>query len=502
MSIEDGTHGNLFDQPTLGPTANGAGENAAAPQRFGDYELLAELGRGGMGVVYKAYEPALNRLVALKMVLPGALPDAAELARFQSEAAAAARLQHPHIVKVHRVGVQDGRHFYSMDLIEGASLAQRVSEGPLPGRVAARYLACVARAIHHAHQQGILHRDLKPGNILVDKGDRPHVTDFGLAKQLSADRGQTRTGAVLGTPSYMAPEQAVGSKELGPATDTYGLGALLYELLTGRPPFRGETPLDTLMQVIEHEPAPPRLLNPHVDRDLETICLKCLSKRPADRYASAEALAEDLERYLAGESIRARSFNMIDRLARSLDRSQFDVEFGPYGTMIYWFALIVFVQHLFKHVLILYRQPPWAIQASQAVQFLLLGFVLWLYRPRGKGLIPTSTAERLLWSVWLGYIVSCLLLSYVCWKVLGVEKLYTGELYLFFAIVTGMAFFVLGSSYWGRCYALAAAFWALVPVMRVDLRWATLEFGAMWTLALLLIGRRLQVLGRQRAVGK
>jgi hypothetical protein len=400
---------------------------------------------------------------------------------------------------VHRVGVQDGRHYYSMDLIDGPSLGQRLSDGPLPGRTAARYLAGVARAIHHAHQQGILHRDLKPGNILLDRDDQPHVTDFGLAKQFTADSGHTRTGAVLGTPSYMAPEQATGSKELGPATDVYGLGALLYELLTGRPPFRGETPLDTLMQVIEHEPAPPRLLNPRVDRDLETVCLKCLAKRPADRYPSALALAEDLERYLSGEPIQARSFNMMARLARSLEHSQFDVEFGPYGTMIYWFAAIVFVQHLIKHFLIANRQPAWAIQGSQLVQFLLIGFVLWLYRPPGKGLLPTSTAERLLWAVWLSYIFSCLILSAVCWKLLGVERLYRGEIYPFYAVTTGMAFFVLGSSYWGRCYAIALAFWALAGAMLADLRWAALEFGGLWTLALVVVGRRLQLLGRERA---
>ena len=268
---------------------------------------------------------------------------------FRVEAGAAARLSHPNIVAVHRVGQLEGRHYYSMEYVEGPTLAQRLVNGPLPGRVAARYLSAVARAIHHAHENGILHRDLKPGNILIDADDQPRVTDFGLAKKFTADRGQTRTGAILGTPSYMAPEQAAGRKDIGPACDIYSLGALLYELLTGRPPFRAETPLDTLLQVIDREPAPPRLLNPKIDRDLETICLKCLSKQPRDRYATAQDLALDLERYLSGESIRARSFNVMDRLARVLQRSQFDLEFRQYGNMLLWFAVIVFLTHVVKH---------------------------------------------------------------------------------------------------------------------------------------------------------
>jgi hypothetical protein len=469
------------------------------PQAFGDYELLGEVGRGGMGVVFKAWEPALRRFVALKMLLPGAVGDEADLRRFRAEAEAAARLHHPHIVAVHRAGSLDGRHFFSMDFIDGPSLAQRLADGPLPGRTAARYVAVVARAIHHAHQAGILHRDLKPGNVLLDARDEPHVTDFGLAKQFTPDpaagaAGQTRTGAILGTPSYMAPEQASGSRALGPACDVYGLGAVLYELLTARPPFRAETPLDTLLQVLQSEPAPPRLLNPRVDRDLETVCLKCLQKDPRDRYPDAQALADDLERYLHGDSIQARSFNLVDRLARTLERSQYDVEFTAYGTLLYWFAAIVAVVYLVKHWFIVTRQPiPW-ILGSQVVQFALMAGVFWRYRRHA--LLPTTTAERQMWSVWIGYLTASVLISVVSGVLLDPEKLYQGVLYPYFSCVTGLAFFALGSNYWGWCYAYGAAFFLLPFLMLLHLGWADLEFGGLWTAALVRIGSRLHHLGR------
>jgi serine/threonine-protein kinase len=473
----------------------------AAPrpeERFGDYVLLGELGRGGMGVVYKAFEPDLGRHVAVKMILSGALSGAGDLHRFHAEASAAARLQHPHIVKVHRVGVHEGRHFFSMDYIAGTSLAHKLADGPLPGKVAARYLVTVTRAIQHAHDQGILHRDLKPGNILLDERDEPHVTDFGLAKQMSGDDGQTRTGALLGTPSYMAPEQASGSKALTTAVDVYGLGALLYELLTARPPFRGESALDTVMQVLENDPVPPRLLNPRVDRDLETICLKCLAKRPRDRYASAAELADDLQRYLDGDSVQARSLNMIDYLSRTLERSQFDIEFRAYGNLMLVFAAIVAITHVGKHFLMVTHQSYPLILLARVGQFALLFGALWLQRPRGRGLLPGTAAERLLWSVWLGYIAACFLASEVTRQLSGLDALYEGKYYPYYALFTGIAFFVLGSSYWGRLYAVGTAFFALALVMVVDTRWATLEFGALWTVTLCLIGVRLRRLGREK----
>jgi WD40 repeat protein/tRNA A-37 threonylcarbamoyl transferase component Bud32 len=308
--------------PDQEPTEPDLAGDPGSPPCLGDYEILQLIARGGMGVVYKARHKKLRRLVALKMILAGRLASTSDVQRFYTEAEAAAQLDHSGIVPIYDVGEQEGQHFYAMGYVEGGSLAARVREGPLPPHEAAELVRRIGEAVAYAHERGIIHRDLKPANVLLDSDGQPKVTDFGVAKNLHGDSHLTGTGQVLGTPSYMPPEQAQAmGQTVGPAADVYSLGAILYCLTTGRPPFQAASAMETLQQVLVQEPVSPRQLNAAVDRDLETICLKCLQKEPAKRYGSAAALAEDLRRFLAGEPIQARPVTRLERLWRRCRRN-------------------------------------------------------------------------------------------------------------------------------------------------------------------------------------
>src|SRR5262245_44839713 len=296
-------------------------ENGVLPRITG-YEVEAILGQGGVGVVFRARDLRLGRPVALKMLLAGAYAGPTELARFQREAEAVASLCHPNIVQVYEVGDHGGRPYFTMELVEGGSLAQKLTTTPPPIRWAAELVASLADAVAVAHSTGIVHRDLKPANILLTADGIPKISDFGLARRVEGDDRLTWTGTTVGTPSYMAPEQASGTTgRVGPAADVYGLGAILYELLTGRPPFRGGTALETFRLVLADEPVPPSRLNPRVPRDLETVCLKCLQKEPQRRYSGAAALAEDLRRYLLGKVVAARPVGGLERAAKWVRRN-------------------------------------------------------------------------------------------------------------------------------------------------------------------------------------
>src|SRR5213594_491502 len=295
---------------------------------LGDYELLEEVGRGGQGVVFRARQKSLNRTVALKVISLGQWASKAHLKRFRLEAEAAARLEHPGIVPIHEVGERDGSCYFSMKFVEGGQLDAVVKREQMPIRRAVELIGKVARTVHYAHEHGILHRDVKPGNILLDAKGEPHLTDFGLARLLETESTVTRTMEFLGTPSYMAPEQAVGNNAaVSGTTDVYGLGAVLYQLLTGHPPFAGGTTFETIKLLLDTEPRQPRLLNPKIGRDLSTICLKCLEKNPKRRYSSAFALAEDLDRWLKHEPILARRTGIFARGKKWVRRN-------PTGTLL------------------------------------------------------------------------------------------------------------------------------------------------------------------------
>jgi serine/threonine protein kinase len=461
---------------------------------FGDYELLSELARGGMGVVYRAKQNKLNRIVALKMILAGQFASEEDVQRFYTEAEAAAQLDHPGIVPVYEVGEHEGQHFFSMGFVEGTSLSARVAAGPLPPREAASLTKLVSEAIAYAHSKGVIHRDLKPANVLLDKQGVPKVTDFGLAKNMESESGLTRTGSVMGTPSYMPPEQAGGdNSQVGPRSDVYSLGAMLYCLLTGRPPFQSANALDTLMQVLEHEPVPPQQLDSKIDPDIQTICLKCLEKDPQHRYATAQDLADDLGRFAKGDPISIKSVKLLERVTRSINRSKHDIDLRSWGMMLYWFAGIVFLAEVGIYLGALSGPPfpaKWAafIRVTQATT---MGLVFWNSRKAWSKSI--GSAERQMLSIWIGFIVGCCLMLAVAYLLATPDRpLNELSVYPYFAIVSGLTFASLGSSYWGHCYIFGTWFFFLSLIIPFHLSMGPLEFGTSWALCLLLIGRRLR----------
>jgi hypothetical protein len=477
------------------------------------YDILEELGRGGMGIVYKAWQVRANRAVALKMILAGAGASQDDLARFANEARAVAALQHPNIVQVHEVGEHQGHSFFSLELCEGGTLEHRLHGVPLPCQEAAQLVQTLAQAVYAAHEKHIIHRDLKPSNILFTSAGIPKVADFGLAK-VGGDRpgGEggprpTITGTVMGTPSYMAPEQAGGkTHEISPRVDVYALGALLYECLTGRPPFQGATAMDTLMEVLERNPVPPRLLNSRVEHDLESICLKCLEKDPALRYASARDLAEDLGRYLEGMPVQATSLNVIDRLTRALEQGKHAPEFGHWGTLLLLFGVIVFIMQTCCFVLIWLGQPVWQAWLLRFMQFVLMGLVFWKFRDRMVW--PTSAAEKQLWSIWIGYFIAFAAIWLISRALLtpGLRSLGPprspawegGFVYPFSTVLAGFAFFVMGSNYWGQFYTIGIVYLLIGIVMAVSLTWAPLLFALLWGGTLTLVGLHLRRLHAER----
>ncbi len=493
------------DSPTVPQTPP---EPMPPPDSFGDYEILEEIGRGGMGVVYKARQKSLDRIVAIKMMREARLSSESDRDRFLAEAESAARLKHPNIVTVYEVGNQNGLPFIVMEFVEGRNLSQRLSEGPMQPREAARLVAVVARAVQQAHERGILHRDLKPANILLQNDERetrndeskpshsslinhrsslvPKVTDFGLAKRLTVSPDgmrdwRTQTGAIVGTPGYMAPEQATGRKDLTPATDVYALGAILYECLTGRPPFLATNPIDALMMVVEQEPVPPRMLTAGIDRELEMICLKCLQKPPELRYATSAEFAADLEAYRAGEAVSSQPSGLSYFLSRMLRETHHVGVLENWGLLWIWHSLATFVLCLLTQIM------AWSNVTDHTTYLLMWsigliawGTILWRLRRRAG---PVLFVERQLAHAWAAGVCASIAM-FVIERVMELPVL---NLSPALAVAAGMVFVIKAGILSGRFYVTAAALFLTATIMPlVDAK--LLLFGSVISLAFLFPG--------------
>ncbi len=458
----------------------------AGGTRLGDYELLGELARGGMGIVYLARQRSLNRQVALKMILAGASASGSDLRRFQLEAEAAAGLDHPNIVPIYEIGFDGGRPFFSMKLVEGGSLTRAIPGLEGDPQAASGLLAKVARAVHYAHQRGILHRDLKPANILIDAQGQPYITDFGLARRLGGDSDLTHSGAILGTPSYMAPEQAAGRQgDITTAADIYSLGAILYEVLTGRPPFRADSPMKTLAMVLEGLPDRPRAINPRVAPAMEAICLKCLEKDPRDRYPSAEALAEDLEAFMHGEPVLAES-RSTSRLFRLLLRDSRHVEvMARWGRVWVWHSGLFLAIFLVTECLLVSQvRALGPYLALWSVGLAGLSGVIWYHRIRGG--LRLMPIERQIGQI---HVLFCLgfALTALINQMMGGDVL---ELLPMFMVQWGLLLGCMATILGGTFNVLAIVCAALSVVMALTPVIGAAAFGLAIPGALLMIGLR------------
>ena len=521
----------LADHDRLAPPSD-----CPPPRRFGNYELVRELARGGMGVVWEARQLSPPRACAVKVLSPGTADDEEGRVRFRTEAAAAAALCHPHIVRVYEAGevpCDDGdatgpggrrepRLFLSMELVAGPNLSEYAGGGPLPPREAAAILADIADAVSHAHARGVLHRDLKPANVLLDRSaarddcddGRPavlaKVADFGLAKrfgragldEVTVEAGLTRTGQIVGTPGYMAPEQALATAPADVAADVYGLGAILYHLLTGRAPFTDEDgagPLGVMRQVIDAAPLPPRSLNPKAPRALEAVALRCLRKDPRARYGGAAEVAAEARRFLAGEPVRAAgggTSGLAYRAAAALTASRHEDHFRYWGNALLAFGAVVGAVH--TAIFLLDRAGAGFVPAHLAPGgALLLGLVavVWLARRSGHGVLPADGVERAVWAVWGGYLVARGMLTVLAWR----QGWETGPTYAVAALMAGAAFHALGGHTWGTCYVIAAAFWAAALPMAAAGDWAVPAFGGLWAAVLVWLGLRYRRIDRRHA---
>ncbi len=486
--------GKSDSETTLAQTTRLFEPTGQLPRAFGDYELLQELGRGGMGVVYKAWERSLQRFVAIKMILSAQHASLEELARFHREAQAAGGLAHRNIVPVYKVGEEDGQPYFAMQFIEGETLSALAKSGPLQPRDAAHYALGIARAVQHAHENGILHRDLKPANVLIDDENEPLVTDFGLAKRLESGATVTGTGAIVGTPSYIAPEIAgFPQQAASPASDIYSIGAILYELLTGRPPFLASSAVETLLLARSEEPVRPRMLNPQIDLDLEFIVRKCLEKRPEHRYSSAEDLARDIEAYLAGDSVTARSGSLVYFLTRFFRDTHHAPVLENWGLLWMWHSLMILLLCTVTSIMDWAGvDSHWAYLALWSIGLVTWGLIFWEIRRRAG---PVTYVERQVAHAWAGGVIASIgifivevLLSARSQANLGFSVPVL-TLSPTLAVVAGVVFLFKAGTLSGWFYAAAiASFLVAIPMAILGPPLSPLLFGIVSALAFFVPG--------------
>ena len=465
--------------------APGPGESARPAPLITGYEILGELGRGGMGVVYKARHIGLNRIVALKMILSGAHAGAEELQRFRMEGEAVAQLAHPGIVQVFEIGEHEGRPFFTLEFVDGGALTDRLKSGPLNTGDAARVLETLSRTMHAAHLKKIIHRDLKPANVLLTREGAPKITDFGLAKRLDSAEGLTASGAIMGTPAYMAPEQARGQiREIGPRTDVYALGAILYELLTGRAPFRGATSIELLQQVADVAPQKPRSFSSNVDPALEAICLKCLEKNPDDRYPSAELLAADLAAFLRGDRVLAeqnRNLRVLQLLTRDTRHMEVMARFRRVNmanaSTIFVFSILTEILQRTATVSTPVLAGVWALGA------LIILFNVWWFRYRDP--LPAALIERQISMVFAFFLLVAILTGVLMYHQGQTPPEILPVLFVEASFAVGAMAIIMGGTFYVASVltALLGLAMGFVPALGIGASGALLSliiFGSVW----------------------
>jgi serine/threonine protein kinase len=466
----------VLDLPENVPVVAAAAAVPAQLPKLEGYEFESLVGQGGMGVVYQARQLGLNRTVAVKMILAGANASPQERARFRAEAEAVARLAHPNIVQIFEIGEQQGRPFLALEYVSGGSLAQQLDGLPVPPKRSAEMVLALAKGVQHAHERGVVHRDLKPANVLIHSDGTPKIADFGLAKRAEANYAHTLTGAIIGSPTYMAPEQAMGaSHDVGPGTDIYALGVILYEMLTGRPPFKADSVIETIQQVREQEPLPPRLLQPKIPKDLETICLKCLEKKPEQRYSSAAALAADLQFYLRGEPIQAQSLTLLDQVARTISHHGFDERIRGFANRLLLFAPFPLTLHLLAFA-VFWGSPyyPFAmVMTTFALLCVMMPLLIGLGTPSLR-LIPTWQRKHFL-TTWIAHLISMgVVLGAVLIAVPADRPQQILMVYSLWVIAAALSFLAHAAEA-GVYYVIGGAMFVMSFVFALTPTWAPLE---------------------------